>query len=81
VLRSKRGVEDDVFDINNPLWRIIYFLVPFKEDAVSICKIKIPGRAVALAYASTFLMTESGMGYRVNALRLTFFPIAKLKNL
>ncbi len=40
MLRSKGGVEGDVFDINDPLGRLIYFLVPFKEDAVSICKIK-----------------------------------------
>jgi hypothetical protein len=82
MLRSKGGVEGDVFDIDNPLGRLVYFLVPFEEDTISIGKIKkIPGRAVDLAYASTFLITESGMGYGVNALCLTFFPVAKLKNL
>jgi len=34
-----------------------------------------------LPYLSTFLMTESGMGYDVNARHLTFFPVAGLKNL
>jgi hypothetical protein len=44
-------------------------------------KSKIPGRAVDLAYALTFLMTESGKGYGVTTHCLTFFPVAKLKNL
>ena len=44
-------------------------------------KSKIPGRAVDLPYALTFLMTESGMGYGVNARHLTFFPVARLRNL
>ncbi len=81
MLRSKGGVEGDVFDIDNPFGGLIYFLVPFEEDTILSAKSKIPGRAVNLAYASTFLITESGMGYGVNALRLTFFPVAKLKNL
>ena len=40
MLRSKGGVEGDIFDIEDPLRRLIYFLVSFKEDAASICKIK-----------------------------------------
>ncbi len=40
MLCSKGGVEDDVFDLNDPLWRLIYLLVPFEEDAISVCKIK-----------------------------------------
>ncbi len=34
-----------------------------------------------MPYTSTFLMTKSGMGYGVNAHRLTFFPVARLRNL
>ena len=44
-------------------------------------KSKIPQKAVNLAYTSTYLMTESGMGYGVNARQLNFFPVDKLKNL
>ncbi len=44
-------------------------------------KSKIPGRAVDFPYTLTFLMTKSGMGYGVNARHLTFFPVARLRNL
>jgi hypothetical protein len=81
MLRSKGGVEDNVLGLNDPFGRLIYLLVPFKEDAISVCKSKIPGRAVDLVYALTLLMTESSMGYGVNARCLIFFPVAKLKNL
>ena len=40
MLHSKGGVEDDVFDLENPLGRLVYLLIPFKEDAISVCKIK-----------------------------------------
>ncbi len=46
-----------------------------------LAKSKIPVRAVNLPYMLTFLMTKSGMGYGVNARRLTFFPVARLRNL
>jgi hypothetical protein len=44
-------------------------------------KSKIPGRVVDLPYASTYLMITSGMGHGVNAHCLTFFPVARLRNL
>ena len=40
MLRSKGGVEDNVLDLDNPFGRLIYLLVSFKEDAISVCKIK-----------------------------------------
>ena len=40
MLCGKGGVEDNVFDINDPFRRLIYLLIPFEEDAVSVCKIK-----------------------------------------
>jgi hypothetical protein len=41
-------------------------------------KSKILGRAVDFPF---FLMTESGMGYGVNARHMIFFPVARLRNL
>jgi hypothetical protein len=81
VFRSEGRVEDDVLNINNPFRKLVHSLVPFEKYAVPVGKVKIPGRAVDLPYASTFLMTKSGMGYGVNAHRLTFFPVARLRNL
>ncbi len=40
MLRGKGGVENDVLDLDDPFGRLIYLLVPFKEDAISVCKIK-----------------------------------------
>ena len=40
MLRGKGEVEDEVFDLNDPLGRLIYLLVLFEEDAISVCKIK-----------------------------------------
>ena len=40
MLRGKGGVEDDVYELNDPLGRLIYLLVPFEENAISVCKIK-----------------------------------------
>ena len=81
MFRSKGRVEDDVFNVDNPFGRLVHDLVPFKSIPFLSAKSKIPGRAVDVPYASTFLMTESGMGHGVSARRLTFFPVARLRNL
>jgi hypothetical protein len=76
AINSEKGVKDNVLDFNDPFGKLIYLFVPFKEDAILSAKSKIPGRAVNLAYALTFLMTESGMGYGVRACCLNFqFPL------
>ena len=66
MLCSKGGVEDDVFNLDNPLRDSSTSLFHSKRMPFLSAKSKIPGRAVALAYTLTFLMTKSGMGYGVN---------------
>ena len=66
MFRSEGRVEDDVLNIDNPFRKLVHFLVPFECMPFLSAKSKIPGRAVNLPYALTFLMTESCMGYGVN---------------
>ncbi len=40
MLHGKGGVEDNVIDLNNPFGRLIYLLIPFEENAISVGKIK-----------------------------------------
>ena len=80
MFRSKGRVEDNIVYVDDSFRRLIHFLVPFEKDAVPVGKVKNTGKGGRLPYALTFLMTKSGMGYGVNARRLTFFPVARLKN-
>jgi hypothetical protein len=71
MLRSKGWVEDDTLTIPSGDSSTSSFhseRMPFLSE-----KSTITGRVVDLAYALTFLMTESVMGYGVNARCLTFF--------
>ena len=81
MFRSKGRVEDNVLNVDDPSGNLSTSSFHSKRMPFLSAKSKIPGRVVDLPYASTFLMTESGMGYGANARRLTFFLVARQRNL
>ena len=75
VFRSKGRVEEDVLNVDDPFGKLVHFLISIEKYAQ-----KYPG-VWSICHTLRPSMTESGMGYGVNPRCLTFFPIARLRNL
>jgi len=49
MLRGKERVEDNILDLADPFGKLVYFLLPFKEDAVFVGEVENPWEGGRLA--------------------------------
>ncbi len=82
VFCSKGRVEEDVLNIDNPFGKLVHFLVPFKKYALPVGEVKNTREGGQLAICFDLLDDRVQHGvWREHAIRLTFFPVARLRNL
>ena len=81
VFRSKGRVEDGVLNVNDLFGKLVHDLIPFEKYTIPVGKVKNTREGGRRGIRFNFLDDRSGMGYGVNARRLTFFPVARLRNL
>jgi len=72
MLHGKGRVEDDVLGINNSFGELIYFLVPFKEDAVPVDEDESTQEGGLLAIRFDLLDVQVWHGLRCERASLEF---------